>query len=132
MLEAYEGRQCQPLERGRAHLGAGKVLRRAKAKSRAHQQLTEAVEIFEQVGSAPWAAQARAELARVGMRQRSAEGLTQTERHIAELAASGLRNADIASAAFISVKSVEAILGRTYRKLGIRGRAELGRALDDA
>lgn len=131
MLQAYEVAQRQPLERGRAHLAAGKVLRRAKAKSRAHQQLNEAIEIFEHVGSAPWAAQARAELARVGLRQRSAEGLTGTERHIAELAASGLRNADIASAAFISVKSVEAILGRTYRKLGIRGRAELGRALDD-
>lgn len=132
MLEDFEIPHRQPLERGRAHLTAGKVLRRAKAKRRAHQQLSHALEIFENLDCPPWAAQARAERARVGMRQRSADELTDTERHVGQLAASGLRNADIASAAFISVKSVEAILGRTYRKLGIRGRAELGRALDDA
>lgn len=131
MLDAFDVPHRQPLERGRAHLVAGRVLRRSKAKRRAHEQLSHALEIFEDLGCPPWAAQARAEHARVGMRQRSADGLTVTERHVGQLAASGLRNADIASAAFISVKSVEAILGRTYRKLGIRGRAELGRALDD-
>ena len=30
---------------------------------------------------------------------------------------------------FLSVKTVEAVLGRVYRKLGIRSRAELARTL---
>jgi DNA-binding CsgD family transcriptional regulator len=45
---------------------------------------------------------------------------------VAELIASGLSTKDAASAAFLSPKSVEAKLGRVYRKLGVRNRAELG------
>ena len=56
--------------------------------------------------------------------------LTETERRVAELAAQGLRNQEIADAVFISPKTVEAVLGRVYRKLGIRSRAEIARALD--
>jgi DNA-binding NarL/FixJ family response regulator len=49
---------------------------------------------------------------------------------VAELAASGLSNRDIAERAFLSVKTVEATLTRVYRKLGARSRASLARALD--
>ena len=45
---------------------------------------------------------------------------------MAELAAAGLTNREVAKAAFISPKTVEANLARVYRKLGIRSRAELG------
>jgi DNA-binding CsgD family transcriptional regulator len=45
---------------------------------------------------------------------------------VAELAAAGLRNREIAKAAFMSPKTVEANLARVYRKLGIKSRAELG------
>ena len=48
----------------------------------------------------------------------------------AQLAASGRTNAEIAAAAFVTVKTVEANLSRAYRKLGIRSRAQLARALD--
>jgi DNA-binding NarL/FixJ family response regulator len=50
---------------------------------------------------------------------------------VAELAASGMTNKDVAAALFISPKTVEANLGRIYRKLGIRTRAELGRVVSD-
>jgi DNA-binding NarL/FixJ family response regulator len=45
---------------------------------------------------------------------------------VAELAAQGLPNREVAAALFISPKTVEANLSRVYRKLGIRSRAELG------
>ena len=49
------------------------------------------------------------------------------EQRVAELAASGMTNRDVAARLFISSKTVEATLARVYRKLGIRSRAELGR-----
>jgi DNA-binding CsgD family transcriptional regulator len=52
--------------------------------------------------------------------------LTDSERRIAELAASGKTNRQVAEAAFVSPKTVEANLARVYQKLGIRSRAELG------
>ena len=62
-------------------------------------------------------------------RQRS-EGLTPSERRVAELAVSGMTNRDIAAALFISPKTVEVNLSRIYRKLKIRSRMELYRAWD--
>jgi DNA-binding NarL/FixJ family response regulator len=76
-----------------------------------------------------WALKARAELARVEPRRVSSEELTETERRVAVLAASGLTNRQAASQLFISPKTVEANLARVYRKLGIRSRAELGARL---
>jgi DNA-binding CsgD family transcriptional regulator len=55
--------------------------------------------------------------------------LTATERRIAELAASGLSNQEVAERAFLTVKGVEANLTRAYRKLGIRSRGGLAGAL---
>jgi DNA-binding CsgD family transcriptional regulator len=45
---------------------------------------------------------------------------------VAELAAAGLTNREVAMAAFMSPKTVEANLARIYRKLAIKSRAELG------
>jgi DNA-binding CsgD family transcriptional regulator len=56
--------------------------------------------------------------------------LTATERRVAELAASGLSNREIAARAFLTTKAVEANLTRVYRKLGIRSRGGLARALE--
>ena len=57
-------------------------------------------------------------------------GLSETELKIARLAADGLTNRAIAAEVFVSPKTVEANLGRVYRKLGIRSRAQLARALE--
>jgi DNA-binding CsgD family transcriptional regulator len=51
---------------------------------------------------------------------------------VAGLAASGLSNREIAERAFLTVKAVEANLTRVYRKLGIRSRGGLARALQGA
>jgi DNA-binding CsgD family transcriptional regulator len=55
--------------------------------------------------------------------------LTPGERRVAELAAAGQSNRQIANALFITVKGVEWHLGNAYRRLGVRGRADLPPAL---
>jgi DNA-binding CsgD family transcriptional regulator len=55
--------------------------------------------------------------------------LTAAERAVAEAAAAGASNREIAAALFYSVKSVEAYLTRIYRRLGLEGRAGLAEAL---
>ena len=52
-------------------------------------------------------------------------GLTDAEKRIAELVADGFGNRDIAAAQYVSVKTVEAVLTRIYRKLEVRSRVQL-------
>jgi DNA-binding NarL/FixJ family response regulator len=85
--------------------------------------------VFEELGSPLWAEHARSELARAEPRRRGPDELNETEWRVAELAAQGLSNQEIAQRAFLSVKTVEANLTRVYRKLGIRSRAGLARKL---
>lgn len=125
-LAAHE--RCPvPFELGRTLLLAGQLHRRSRQKRAAAEALREALAIFERLGARLFAEQARAELGRVGLRRTAPGELSDTERRIAELAATGLTNREVAQAAFVSPKTVEANLARVYRKLGIRSRAELGR-----
>ncbi|HET6690123.1 MAG TPA: helix-turn-helix transcriptional regulator, partial [Miltoncostaeaceae bacterium] len=55
--------------------------------------------------------------------------LTASERRVADLAAEGQTNKDIAQALYVTPKTVEVHLSNTYRKLGIRSRRELLDAL---
>lgn len=82
--------------------------------------------IFEGLGAQLWAPRARAELARIGLRPPSTHELSQTETQVARLAANGMTNRQIASALFLSPRSVDGVIARIYQKLGIRSRAELG------
>jgi DNA-binding CsgD family transcriptional regulator len=59
-----------------------------------------------------------------------AGSLTASERRVAQLAASGRTNREVAQALFVTEKTVEAHLSQTYRKLAISSRAELPQALD--
>jgi DNA-binding CsgD family transcriptional regulator len=112
-------------DHARALLLAGQVHRRAKAKASAHAFIQQAEDAFSSFPAPAWRARATTELARVNVRPSAPKGLTETEHQVALLAASGLRNRDVAAQAFMSVKTVEANLGRVYRKLGVRSRAEL-------
>ena len=58
-----------------------------------------------------------------------ADSLTPSERRIAEMAAAGLSNAEIAQELFLTVKTIEMHLTRAYRKLDVRRRAQLAQAL---
>jgi DNA-binding CsgD family transcriptional regulator len=114
-----------PFAFARTLLVQGRLHHRAKQKRRAADALHQALEIFERLGAPTWADQTRSELERVGLR-RSPQELTVSELRVAELAAVGRTNREIAAAAFMSQKTVEATLSRIYRKLGIRSRAQLG------
>jgi DNA-binding CsgD family transcriptional regulator len=55
--------------------------------------------------------------------------LTPSERRVAELAASGLSNREIAESLWVTRKTVEVHLGHTFGKLGISSRRQLADAL---
>jgi DNA-binding CsgD family transcriptional regulator/tetratricopeptide (TPR) repeat protein len=117
-----------PFERARTLLVTGEVQRRAKQKRPARSTLEEALEIFEGLGAHQWARRARAELDRVAP-PATAGGLTATEERVARLVADGCSNAEVAATLFISRRTVEVNLSRIYRKLGVRSRTQLARAL---
>ncbi|BBY17774.1 helix-turn-helix transcriptional regulator [Mycolicibacterium litorale] len=127
----HHDRLPMPFERARTALLLGQLQRRQRRKEAAAATLGESLATFESIGAALWAQRAREELARVNVRPTRDQGLTPSERRVAELAASGMSNRDIAAALFISVKTVEANLGRVYRKLGVRGRVALARRLEE-
>ena len=58
--------------------------------------------------------------------------LTPSELRVAELAAGGQANKEIAQALYVTPKTVEVHLSNSYRKLGIRSRRELAGALGSA
>lgn len=124
---AEHDRIPMPFERARTLLLLGQLQRRQRKKDTASARLQEALAAFEQLHVPLWADRARAELARANVGPRQSAQLTPSEQRVAELAASGMKNRDVATALFISPKTVEANLARIYRKLGIKSRAELGR-----
>ncbi len=115
-----------PFERARTLLVQGVIARRARKWSQAKYSLQEAAKVFDALGSHLWARRADRELQRVGLQLRAGDKLTPSERRVAELAASGMKNREVAAELFISPKTVEANLARAYRKLEITTRAELG------
>jgi DNA-binding CsgD family transcriptional regulator len=120
---------AMPFELGRTLLITGQLQRRAKRKALARQHLEQALGMFESLPAATWAARARAELSRVGLRPAAPLELTATEERVAALAASGHTNRQVAAALFLSPRTVEDNLARVYRKLGVSSRAELGAAM---
>ena len=121
-----------PFERGRTLLCLGTVRRQAQQRKAAREALEEALAIFEELGARLWAEKARAELARISGRRTTSDELTGTERRVAELAASGHTNKEIAAELFMGVSTVEAHLSRIYRKLGLRSRTELAGRISTA
>ena len=118
-----------PFERARTQLFLGKLQRRQRHRDAATATLREARDAFERIGTPLWGAHARAELARADVGRGTAGELTPSERQVAELAASGMSNRNVAATLFISPKTVEVNLYRVYQKLGIHSRAELGRLM---
>jgi DNA-binding NarL/FixJ family response regulator len=128
---AQHDRLAMPFEKARTQLVVGQIQRRQRHREAGSATLAEALATFEGLGTPLWAERARAELKRAsGIRTRTA--LTASEQRVAELAATGITNREMASALFVSPKTIEANLSRIYRKLNIRSRAELGRIVGRA
>jgi DNA-binding CsgD family transcriptional regulator len=126
---AEHARSTDPFHHARTLLALGVTQRRSKRRGLARTTLEEAREIFERLGAPLWADRAQAELARIGGRVPSRGELTEGERRIALLAAEGHTNREVAMELSLTVHTVETVLSRTYRKLGVRSRAELAHRL---
>jgi DNA-binding CsgD family transcriptional regulator len=123
---AEHHRLPMPFEHARTQLLLGQLQCRQRLNEPATASLVEALHAFEHMGTPLWAKLARDELARTKNGRTHHLRLTPSERSVAELAASGMTNRDVAARLLISSKTVEANLTRAYRKLGIHSRAELG------
>ncbi|MGH9234540.1 MAG: ATP-binding protein [Acidimicrobiales bacterium] len=122
------------LQHARALTDLGAALRRANRRRDARQSLQAGLRLAEECGARPLVDRARTELRAAGGRSSEpwgagAQRLTASERRVAELAAEGLSNPEIAQALFVTRKTVETHLGSVYRKLGISGRGKLHRVL---
>jgi DNA-binding CsgD family transcriptional regulator len=122
------------LEYARAQVDLGAALRRAGARRDSRHPLNAGLELAQHCGADGLAETARQELAASGVRMRrptlgEADELTASELRICNMASAGLSNAEIAQALFVTLKTVEMHLTRSYRKLDIHKRVELAAAL---
>ena len=120
------------LARSLAELGA--ALRRGNQRSEAREQLREAADLAQQCGAERLEERVQEELRVAGARPRrraisGVESLTPAERRVADAAAGGASNRQIAQLLFVSLRTVEMHLTNAYRKLGIASRGELTAAL---
>jgi DNA-binding CsgD family transcriptional regulator len=122
------------LECGRGLVALGGALRRANRRAEARELLADGLEVADACGAVRVAEEARVELRACGASPRvlvrtGIDELTASERRVCEMAADGMSNPQIAQALFVTRATVESHLHASYRKLGLRSRNELGRAL---
>jgi DNA-binding CsgD family transcriptional regulator len=122
------------LEHAHALVELGAALRRSKQRAVCREPLSAGLDLAHRCGAQRLAEQARAELLAAGARPRrmaitGAESLTPSERRVADMAASGLSNREIAQRLYVTTRTVEGHLTSVFRKLGINSRAELRRCL---
>ena len=137
LAESVTTLQTSPamLERAKSLAELGAALRRAGQRAAARDPLAEALDLAARCGARPLAVRTREELKATGARprrewRRGAEALTPSELRIARLAAEGRTNREIAHSLYVTLKTVEGHLARSYTKLGISSRRELRGALD--
>jgi DNA-binding CsgD family transcriptional regulator len=122
------------LEHARALVDLGALLRRSGERNAATERLREGMQVAHRCGATALVEAAAAELRLAGARPRrialsGPDALTPGERRVADLAADGMTNKEIAQALFVTLRTVEMHLSNAYRKLGISSRAELPSAL---
>jgi DNA-binding CsgD family transcriptional regulator len=133
---AVPGAGRWPFDQARIQLVFGERLRRMKATTQARIQLTAALDTFQRLDAAPWAARASAELRATGLSiGHLAEGgpasLTPQQLQIATLAAAGLTNKQIGERLYLSPRTIATHLHQVFPKLGVTTRAALRDALGD-
>jgi DNA-binding CsgD family transcriptional regulator len=118
----------------RAHLLYGEWLRREHRRTDAREQLRTAHRMFVSMGADGFAERAARELGAAGVRVRkhttgTPAQLTARETQIAQLAANGLSNPEIAAQLFVSRRTIEYHLSKIFAKLAISTRNQLRLAL---
>jgi ATP/maltotriose-dependent transcriptional regulator MalT len=118
------------LERARALIDLGAATRRAGQRTDAREPLRQGLDLAAGCGARALAARAREELITAGARPRrerlsGVAALTASERRVANMAAAGMTNREIAQALFVTIKTVALHLTHVYEKLGIDGREGL-------
>jgi DNA-binding CsgD family transcriptional regulator len=124
-----------PLEQARTLLALGRVHRLQRRSQQARVIFGEARTLALACGANGVLARVDEELLAAGGRPRlrqeaSCAPLTASEDRVARLAVSGRTNDEIARELFVARRTIEVHLTNTYRKLNIRGRAELPAALN--
>jgi DNA-binding CsgD family transcriptional regulator len=119
-----------PWYRARVHLAHGLWLRRQRRVAESRESLRAAHEVFSALGAQAWITRARRELQATGVNVQDVTGpgwarLTAQELQIAQLAAAGLSNRDIAQRLYLSHRTVGSHLYRLYPKLGVTSRGQL-------
>jgi DNA-binding CsgD family transcriptional regulator len=122
------------LEHARAMADLGAALRRAGQRAESRETLRPALDLAHRCGGLALTERARTELVAAGGRPRrlvlsGLDSLTPSERRVAQLAAAGLSNRDIAQNLFITARTVEGHLTHAYYKLAITSREQLAAAL---
>jgi ATP/maltotriose-dependent transcriptional regulator MalT len=122
------------LDHAAALVELGAVRRRSGARKAAETALREGLDLAARLGAGLLVERARGELVAMGRRPRrtaitGVDALTGSERRVADLAAAGMTNRDIAQSLFVTTRTVEIHLSAAYRKLGIDSRSRLGDAL---
>jgi DNA-binding CsgD family transcriptional regulator len=121
-------------EEARTRLYYGERLRRSRRRVDARRELRTALKAFDQLGAAPWAERAMAELQASGETARVRDDsyrqqLTPQELQVALTLAEGATTREAAARLYLSPKTVEYHLRHVYDKLDIRSREELRAAL---
>jgi DNA-binding CsgD family transcriptional regulator len=132
-VEVLDGPHTR-LEQARVLADLGALLRRGNRRVEAREMLRRAIDAAHHAGAHPLADRAETELRATGARPRRVlltglEALTASERRIAELAAQGLTNRQIAQTLFVTARTVEGHLTSVFTKLDVRTRTELSGAL---
>jgi DNA-binding CsgD family transcriptional regulator len=122
------------LEQARAQTDLGALLRRGNHRVEARDPLRQAVDTAHHLGATALAERAETELRSTGAKPRRVrltglEALTASERRIAELAADGLTNRQIAQTLFVTDRTVEGHLTNVFYKLDVKTRTALPAAL---
>jgi DNA-binding CsgD family transcriptional regulator len=131
---AVLGDSSARLEHGRALVELGAELRRQGKRSEARAALERGMDTAQMCGATALAQRAREELRATGTRPRrlaltGVEALTGAERRVADLAAHGLTNRQIAQTLVVSLGTVETHLRHVFKKLDIGSRHQLAERL---
>ena len=118
------------LEHARAMADLGAALRRAGHRVESREILRPALDLAHRCGALALSERTRTELIAAGGRPRrlvlsGLDSLTPSERRVAQLAAAGLPNREIAQHLFITTRTVEGHLTHAYQKLDITSREQL-------